>query len=700
MNRPLAYLLASTAFIPGISAQAQQQGVTQLDEIVVQNEAARQDGTRGAAGVISNDGYVARTTRSATKTDTPVIETPQTISTVTQRQLAERKPQTLTEALGYTPGARIGGYGFDPRFDSFSIRGVDITYTGVFRDGMREFNSPSGLFRTEPYGLDSISILKGPASSLYGASASVGVIDMISKRPTEYRFGEIEVQGGSFNRKQLNFDLGGPVNEAGTVLYRVTGVLRGAHTNLPGVPDNRTYIAPAITFKPNDSTKLTILGEYMDSKTGGSAAYDNTYGTFSLRDGTVIFPTTGATRTLLFNPAYNDFTQKQGRIGYEFEHKFNEAVSFHQNLRWSTLSTDEKFGGTTYAGQVKENLDALTADTYLKTLLRTGPVEHTILTGFDIGHASYGSRIGYNFAAIANPVLPYPTKQDQTLIGAYVQDEIKAGPWRLLLSGRHDWLQSSYRVPGAAADKQDKGAFTGRLGLSYVTDFGLTPYASYGTSFNANPGTVLNGGVAKPTRGEQAEVGVKYALPGYNTLLNASAFWLKQEDGIVYTVVNGFNQQTQLDFRSRGFELEANTSLGNGISFQASYAYTDTRILKLSPDTVGNQVNSVPRHAFSLWGGYDVATGPLRGLGFGAGVRYTGVNFGDDYNRLVIRNKATAFVDARLTYDFEKLDPKLKGLTAQVNAQNLLNKVDQVCTAGYCYFNQGRKVIASLKYRW
>lgn len=699
MNRSIMALSAVAALVPAWPAGAQQARVEQLDEIVVQGEAARRPGS-GATGVVANDGFVPKTTRTATKTETPVAETPQTINTVTQKQLEERRPQSLTEALGYTPGVRTGGYGFDPRFDSFTIRGVDITYTGVFRDGLRDFNSPSGLFRLEPYGVESISILKGPASSLYGASASVGIIDAISKRPTETKFGEVEIQGGSFNRRQINFDIGGPANQAGTVLYRITGLLRDSNTSLPGVPDDRVFIAPAITFKPNDSTKLTILGEYMDSKTGGSTAYDNNYGSFTLRDGTVIFPTTGAKRTILFNPTYNDFTQKQGRIGYEFEHKFSDTVSFHQNLRVSTLSTDEKFGTTTYAGRVKEDLDAISSDTYLKTLLRTGPISHTILTGLDIGRASYGSRIGYNFASISDPALPEPTKQRQTLIGAYLQDEMKMGPWRLLLSGRHDWLSSTYTVPGTAPSKQDEGAFTGRAGLSYVTDFGLTPYVSYGTSFNPNPGTVLNGGVAKPTKGEQAEAGVKYAVPGYNAFINASVFWLKQTDGIVYTVVDAVNRQTQLDFESRGFEIDATTSLGNGVSLQASYAYTDTEITKLSPDTVGNQINSVPKHAFSVWAGYDIAAGPLRGLGLGAGVRYTGANFGDDYNRLIIRNSATAYVDARLTYDFEKLDPKLKGFSAQVNAQNLLDKVDQVCTAGYCYFNQGRKVLASLRYRW
>lgn len=699
MNRSIVALSAVAALVPAWPAGAQQARVEQLEEIVVQGEATRRPGN-GATGIVANDGFVPKTSRTATKTETPVAETPQTVNTVTQKQLEERRPQSLTEALGYTPGVRTGGYGFDPRFDSFTIRGVDITYTGVFRDGLRDFNSPSGLFRMEPYGVESISILKGPASSLYGASASVGIIDAISKRPTETRFGEVEIQGGSFNRRQINFDLGGPANQAGTVLYRITGLLRESNTSLPGVPDNRLFIAPAITFKPNDNTKLTVLGEYMDSKTGGSAAYDNNYGSFRLRDGTVIFPTVGAKRTILFNPAYNDFPQKQGRIGYEFEHKFSDTVSFHQNLRVSTLSTDEKFAGSTYAGRVKEELDAISTDTYLKTLWRTGPISHTVLTGLDIGRASYKSRIGYNFASISDPAMPEPTRQRQTLIGAYVQDEMKMGPWRLLLSGRHDWLSSTYTVPGTAPSKQDEGAFTGRAGLSYVTDFGLTPYVSYGTSFNPNPGTVLNGGVAKPTKGETAEAGVKYAVPGYNAFINASVFWLKQKDGIVYTVVDAVNRQTQLDFESRGFEIDATTSLGNGVSLQASYAYTDTEITKLSPDTVGNQINSVPKHAFSVWAGYDIATGPLRGLGLGAGVRYTGANFGDDYNRLIIRNSATAYVDARLTYDFEKLDPKLKGISAQVNAQNLLDKVDQVCTAGYCYFNQGRKVLASLRYRW
>jgi iron complex outermembrane receptor protein len=701
-------------------------GATPLEEIAVQGRASGSGQGKGAPGVATNDGYVAKTTRTGTKTDTPINEVPATINTVTQQQLQDRRPQTLEEALLYTPGVRVGAYGFNPRFDSFFIRGVDVTYTGIFRDGLRQYSSPSGMFRLEPYGIESISILKGGASAIYGASSSVGIVDIVSKRPTNYKFGEIEVQGGSFDRKQVAFDLGGPVNDQGTVSYRLTALARDANTDLPGVPDNRVFIAPAVTFQPTDATKITLLGEFMDSKTGGSMFPQNPSIDLTDKNGNVILapadpaappgtprpPLTGSGGAIDergYDPDFNGFMQTQGRLGYELEHDFSEAVSLHQNFRWSGLKTDERFGDfpKTYRGQVKERFSSFAADTYLKSELQIGPVGHTVLTGVDFGHIKSDSRGAYG-GLVGFPDLPDATTQRQTLVGVYVQDEMRFDAWRLLLSGRHDWLDSKYFAPagtyGSVADvtgKQNKGAFTGRTGLSYVTSFGLTPYVSYGTSFNANSGTVVNGFVAKPTKGEQAEAGVKYAVPGYNAFVNASVFWLKQTDGIVYAVnSNGINEQTQLDFRSRGFEIEGTGSLDNGVSFQASYSYTATKILKLSDVTEGNDVNSIPRHSFSIWGNYAFQAVPLRGIAVGTGVRYTGSSFGDDLNRPVLKNSPRAFVDAKVSYDFENLDPKLKGVSAQVNATNLLDKVEQVCSGSYCYFNEGRKVIASLRYRW
>ncbi|GBD50696.1 TonB-dependent siderophore receptor [Methylopila sp. Yamaguchi] len=691
---------------------------TTLEEISVEGQAApRRD---GAAGVATNDGYVAKTTRTATKTDTPVTEIPATVNTVTQKQLDDRRPQNLQEALNYTPGVRTGAYGFDPRFDSFYIRGVDVTYTGVFRDGLRQFSSPSGLFRLEPYGVESISVLKGPASALYGAGASVGIIDLISKRPTDYKFGEVEVQTGSHERKQFNFDIGGPVNDEGTVLYRLTGLARDANTELKYVPDDRYFIAPAVTFKPSDETEFTVLTEFMHGRTGGSAAYVNHYD--------ANFDSIGAVKTPLANGKFNNFTQDQGRVGYEFRHDFSDTISVHQNVRFSALTQREEYNGrydeiseAGAAGLVKEQFVALAADTYLKSRFETGPVAHTLLTGVDVSLLKYSSKYALSYYTDPDDIevpnfgssaaTPFRSKQDQSLVGIYAQDEMKMDAWRLTLNGRYDWFDSTYKSDTTALNgdrtkdtqKQNDGKFTGRVGLSYVTDFGLTPYVGYGTSFVPNPGTVISGEVTRPTVGEQVEAGVKYKFPDVNATINATVFNLQQDDGVVYAVVTddtgSNNRQTQLDFRSRGFEIEASGTLANGVNFVASYAYVDTKIGK--PDSIkGKDLTSTPKHSFSIWSGYDAPDGVAKGLSLGAGVRYTGYNYGDNKNRSIIANKARAFVDAKVSYELENLNPQLKGVKLQVNATNLLDKVEQVCSSNYCYYDEGRKVIASLKYQW
>lgn len=671
----------------------------QLDEVVVQGEGG------GAAGVVASDGYVATATRSGTKTDTPVLEIPQSISTVTQTQLEQRKPQALLDALSYTPGARVGTYGFDPRYDAFTIRGVDVTQNAVFRDGLRQIGSPNGLFRLEPYGLEAINVLRGPAGAIYGASTAAGIVDLISKRPTETPFREIEVQGGSFGRKQFSFDLSGPANAEKTLFYRLTGLVRQADNQISAIKDDRVFIAPAFTWKPNELTKLTLLAEYMDSTTGGTAAYINAYGPYIDREGNLLSKSIGATRVFGGNKHYNDFRQQQGRIGYEFEHSFGEMFTLRQRARYSALAGNQQYVYLADPGLTKERTQGVSVDTSLEARLNTGPLAHRILAGVDFSWLHYRGKEGFGGTTLGyNPVLGYRTAQTQTLVGLYAQDQISWQNWRLTVGGRHDWFASRFEAGSAGTvpteTKQNDGKSTGRAALSYVTSFGLAPYVSYATSFVPNSGTVLSGAVAAPTSGEQFEVGVKYDLPGHNASLRAAVFDLRQDNAVVYEVVNGYNRQVQLDMRSRGFEIEGVASLGNGLSIQASYAYNDARILKLTVETEGNRLTSIPYHTASFWLDYAVQSGPMRGLGIGGGARYVGSSLGDNLNRPVLDNKARTLVDATLRYDLENLSPQLKGMRVQVNATNLLDKVEQTCTAGFCYFDEGRKVIASLRYRW
>ncbi len=159
----------------------------QLETIIVQSP-----------DVNANDsaGFVQLSSSAATKTNTPLIETPQAVTVITQQQLEERNVQTLQQALDYTAGVQNYG-GYDPRFDSCTIRGLDVTTTGIFRDGLRQAGSSFALFKTEPYGLQSISVLKGPAAALYGPTSLGGIVDMTSKRPTLTPFPEVEHKIGN-----------------------------------------------------------------------------------------------------------------------------------------------------------------------------------------------------------------------------------------------------------------------------------------------------------------------------------------------------------------------------------------------------------------------------------------------------------------------------------------------------------------------
>jgi iron complex outermembrane recepter protein len=250
-----AWLLASAAVAaPLHPAEAQDADEpTMLKPIIIESE---------SDDILVQDGYVAKQDRIGTKVDTPIAQIPQAISVVTQDQMEDQKPRTLNEALSYTASANPNTFGFDSRYDAFYLRGFPAHYNGMFRDGLRQYNGPSAWFRTEPYGIEGVTILKGPASSLYGISGPGGIVNVVTKRPKEEKFNEVELLVGNDNRYQTALDSSGPLNDAETLFYRFTALGRKADTDLPGYSDDKLYVAPAVTFKPDEDTKLTILGEY------------------------------------------------------------------------------------------------------------------------------------------------------------------------------------------------------------------------------------------------------------------------------------------------------------------------------------------------------------------------------------------------------------------------------------------------------
>ncbi|WP_198421158.1 TonB-dependent siderophore receptor [Mesorhizobium carmichaelinearum] len=653
--------------------------------------------------ILKQNGYLARKDRIGTKTDTPIAKIPQAISVVTQKQLEDQKPRTLNESLGYTASANPNSFGFDTRYDAFFLRGFPAYYNGMFRDGLRQYNGPSAWFKTEPYGIEGVTILKGPASSLYGVSGPGGIVNVVTKRPKDEPYHEIELLAGEHNRFQAALDASGPVNADGSILYRFTSLGRLSETDLPGYSDDKLYLAPAVTFKPDEDTKLTILGEYSKSVTGGTAAFYNSgYGVLSnVYEG---------------DPAWNDFEQSQGRIGYEFEHRFNDVLTVRQNLRYNAVDSDIEYSGhysigagqplQRYWGHYTETMKNFVVDNMAQLEFDTGPVKHTMVGGVDYAWSDYdaASATAYSVEDIKAMPVPHSGGQEMNQLGAYLHDQMEWNDFTLFTSGRYDWVDTTSTAADFSQSRQKDRAFSGRLGLSYRTEWGVIPYVNYSTSFSPNIGFVYDdvtnnvGRVARPTIATQKEIGVKYEIPDHNATISAALFDIDQKDGVVFDASTGINKQRQLDLNSRGLELEANASLDNGFSFIASYTYLRVKIERGAEGTYGKELSATPNHILSLWGHYQFENGTLEGLGLGTGVRFAGSSYGDDTN--TFKNSARAFVDASLSYDFGYRNPKLEGVKLQVNAKNLFDNQKTICSAGYCYRDEGRSLFASLRYRF
>ena len=683
MRRSLPFLLLASVAIP---ASAQEAIV--LDTIVLEAESDE---------TLNQSGYVATTARQATKLDTPVAEIPQAVTVVTQDQIEDQRPRTLNETLNYTASANPNNYGFDTRFDAFTLRGFPAYYNGVFRDGLRVFNSPTAIYKAEPYGTEGIAILKGPASSLYGVSGPGGIVNIVTKRPLDKPYREIEAVTGANDRAQLAFDLSGPLKDD-RFAYRLTALHRNANTDLPGYADDKTYLAPAFSYD-DGATKVMVLAELSQSLTGGTAAFFN--------------PAFGEVSDLYEgDPDYNDFRQQQWRFGYEVEHRLTDAFTLRQNARITHVDADLEYsnhyptGTGTLArfwGHYLEEVDSRSVDTALQWNGQTGAVTHEVLAGIDVTRAYYEARSLLDFVSSASADagdVPFANGQDTTQTGIYLHDQFGWGRFSGFASVRFDKVDTTSIAADRSRSDQDDSGRSGRLGGSYRWDSGLVAYANLSTSFAPNIGVVYDDITsdetrpADPTRSTQREIGLKYAPEDTNLLVTASLFDIDQRDGVVYDASTGPNKQRQLDLNSRGIELEAAASWDNGWSTIASYTHMRLKIEEGAAGTNGNELSGTPNDVLSLWGKYDFQDGPAAGLGLGAGIRYVGESFGDDLN--TIENDDRVFVDLAATYDV----PQAPGVQAQLNVKNVFDSEKQTCTSGYCYRDEGRTWTASLRKRF
>ncbi len=659
-------------------------------------------------------GYVGHRSVAATKTDTPLIETPQSVSVIQHEQLRDQAVRTVSEALRYTPGVVPEEYGgTDLRVDQYMVRG--FASNNPYLDGLTTAGRYTLLApKIDPYELDRVEVLRGPSSVLYGQNIPGGLVSLISKRPPETPLHEIELQGADPRGLQGAFDFGGPLNKDGTLLYRVTGLARGGETQVDHVDTHHYFLAPAFTYKPSSDTTFTVLAKLQHSNDGMLTQNLPAQGTLDAA-------AFGRIPTHLFigEPNFNKVERNSSSIGYSFEHHLNDAWTVRQNLRYAyTDTTVNMIGtagfqpGTTLLNRFSLGADAHVADfavdTQAQVKFEALGLQHTALFGIDYfrSHDKWVEQDGSAAPLdVLNPVYGQPVTlppvdfaTDDTLsqAGLYAQDQIKWDRWVLTAGLRHDWADTSTTdLLANSTLSQDDQAFSGRAGLVYLFDNGLAPYVSYSTSFQPVIGTTFDHTPFKPTTGEQYEAGIKYQPAGSNSFVTLSAFTIDQNNVLTADSdpAHPFAQVQTGAQRVRGFEASGVADLGDGLKLIGAYTYTDGRITQDNSGNVGNIPKDIPRHMASLWADKTIQGGPLRGLGLGAGARYIGDRYGDAGNTL--RIPGNFFVDASIHYEYENW-------RFAINAKNLLDKtyVATCDNPNFCYYGLRRTVIGTVSYHW
>ncbi|MFS2225034.1 TonB-dependent siderophore receptor [Pantoea sp. B65] len=669
-------------------------------------------------------GIVAKQSAAGTKSATPLRKTPQAISVITRQQMDDQAAPSVSDALSYSSGVVTNYRGSSNRNDEVISRG--FRYAPKFLDGLSYGLSGQGATagQVDPWLLERVELVHGPASVLYGQVNPGGLINMTSKRPTAESIHQVKFSSGNQHLAEAAFDFGGALNDDYNLFYRLNGIASTKHEFVRNEKQQRMAIAPALTWLPNEATSITLLTSYSNEPEAG-------FRNFLPYDGTVA-PVNGNTIPYDFNvsdPGYHQARREQTSVGYIFEHNFNDGVSFTQNMRYSNMSESYKYlvyttgvdGAPTTIGRRPQHdkieSEELGIDNQLKVLLDTGEVKHTLLAGLDYKWSDVDSKMWldrgdqYNLDWL-NPTgvsvdessmsLATSTRKKLDQLGIYLQDQLEWDQWNLLLSGRNDWaeVRTQDRTDDSQTQQNDS-KFTGRAGLLYAFHNGISPYISYSTSFEPNLNTGAPGSDPfKPTTGEQTEVGVKYQPPGSETVVTVSAFDIKQRNLSQYNSTLGYYEEIG-EVQSQGVETEIHSQLTAEINLMAAYTFTDAETKSSSTvEQIGHAPSSIPRHAASAWGSYRFHDGVLNGLTFGSGVRYTGTAWGDSVGGFKVPHYT--LYDLMAKYELGEASPALKGTTLQFNVNNLTDKhyVSSCSNTTACFYGSGRSMVASVSYSW
>ncbi|MGV0817714.1 TonB-dependent siderophore receptor [Martelella sp. AMO21009] len=691
IRRRAVVLLGCTALAASpmpLRAQDQGEATTVLEPVTV-----------NTSGMGSSDAtsIVAFESSGGGKLATDFLDTAASVSVITSKEIQQRDAQTVEQVLDYTAGVTTDFYGSDDRFDYYKIRGFDA-YT--YRDGL-PLGSPFGGVREEPFAFERVEVLKGADSTIFGVSDPGGTVNFVSKTPRSERFGEAYITGGSYDHAEVGFDFGDNITEDDTLSYRLTGKFQNADAEYDYSNDDESFIMGGLTWRIDDATEMTLIYDYLDTDgtPGGGghpigSDFDRSF--------------------FLGEPDYNYNDVTRNTVTWMFDHDFGSGLTFSSRARYSSSETGFGYAyvyepvdnGDTiadryYFGSARD-YDDFVIDAHFQYDTSFANVESRTLAGLQYETYSGTNDSYYDVAPgidWTNPVYsggpnysgPYAsTKNDQNTTSVYLQQELTFSEKLIASVGlRNDWLdlEQLNQLTGITTEG-DYSEFTGRAGLTYRITDEVSTYASYAQS--VAPPTL---GI-EPERGEQYEVGVKYAPLAFPALFSASVYDLTKTNITVTNPATSM-QESIGEARVRGIDLEAKAELPHNFSLTAAYSYMMSDIVENGTSgNVGNELGFVPNNVASLWVDYTLEGEGRRGdMTFGLGARYqSSYYFGEDNK---VKSDPNITFDAAFSYDVAE------HTTLQVNATNLFNE-KYVAYGGYGadWYNQGRAVYVTLRQSW
>ncbi|MEH1845741.1 MAG: TonB-dependent siderophore receptor [Nostoc sp.] len=675
-NEGLIFSVASTA--PTQQAQPQtQQPQTQQPENQTQPTQPSASGDEPIELVVTGeqDGYNSSDASTATKTDTPLRDIPQSIQVIPRQVIEDQNAVRLTDIVRNVSGVALSQTAGD-RAEIYTIRGFDAN---VYKNGFLDSGEASRGFR-DSANIERVEVLKGPASVLFGRLEPSGIINLVTKKPLAEPYYNLSFTVGSYSFYRPTLDFSSPLTQDGKLGYRLNIAYENSGSFRDFVHKERFFVAPVLSWKIGDKTNLTLEGEYLHT--------ENPYDDGLYLIGGTIIPNIPISRNL--NDPRSRFVIDQSKTYLTLNHEFNQNLSLRTAFRVTTASeTQNRFSLRGFAASNDGTVD-LTSTAYnqyfetyflqndLTAKFKTGSINHTLLFGVELGKL-YG-RFLYNLADagssnIFNPVYnfsygPYrrfvDRAQNSDSFGVYLQDQIAVfDNLKLLVGGRYDtYYQETQNFLNASTTVTDNDAFSPRVGVVYQPTKEISLFANYSRSFLPMSGSSKNGDAFVPERGTGYEVGIKGDFLN-GRLSSTLALYTVTKTNVSTEDPSDRNFQIQVgEQRARGIELDIAGEILSGWKVIASYAYTDAEVTQDNTYPVGNALRGIPRHSGSLWTTYTFQKGILEGFGFGGGIFAATEAYGEIDNLYTVPGYVRT--DAVIFYKKDRL-------RASVNFKNLFD---------------------------